>query len=67
MTSCPSRHACVPVDFEEVRVNSEAPEDDVQNAITAIRRNGVALKGQGPPPEIPQKPQNLHKIPQILL
>lgn len=39
------RHACVPVDFEEVRVNSEAPEDDVQNAITAIRRNGVALKG----------------------
>ncbi|XP_057244733.1 isocitrate dehydrogenase [NAD] subunit gamma, mitochondrial, partial [Malurus melanocephalus] len=39
------RHACVPVDFEEVRVNSEAPEDDVQNAIMAIRRNGVALKG----------------------
>ncbi|XP_041269414.1 isocitrate dehydrogenase [NAD] subunit gamma, mitochondrial-like [Onychostruthus taczanowskii] len=38
-------HACVPVDFEEVRVNAEAPEDDVQNAITAIRRNGVALKG----------------------
>uniref|UniRef100_A0A674GEZ9 Isocitrate dehydrogenase [NAD] subunit, mitochondrial n=1 Tax=Taeniopygia guttata TaxID=59729 RepID=A0A674GEZ9_TAEGU len=39
------RHACVPVDFEEVRVSSEAPEEDVQNAITAIRRNGVALKG----------------------
>ncbi|XP_027562644.1 isocitrate dehydrogenase [NAD] subunit gamma, mitochondrial-like, partial [Neopelma chrysocephalum] len=39
------RHACVPVDFEEVRVGSEAPEDDVNNAIMAIRRNGVALKG----------------------
>ncbi|XP_025069507.1 isocitrate dehydrogenase [NAD] subunit gamma, mitochondrial [Alligator sinensis] len=39
------RHACVPVDFEEVRVSSEAPEDDMENAIMAIRRNGVALKG----------------------
>ncbi|CAM9166943.1 unnamed protein product [Bubo scandiacus] len=39
------RHACVPVDFEEVRVSAEAPEDDVHNAIMAIRRNGVALKG----------------------
>ncbi|XP_075580865.1 LOW QUALITY PROTEIN: isocitrate dehydrogenase [NAD] subunit gamma, mitochondrial, partial [Pelecanus crispus] len=39
------RHACVPVDFEEVRVSAEAPEDDVNNAIMAIRRNGVALKG----------------------
>ena len=41
----PSRHACVPVDFEEVKVSVEAPEDDVHNAIMAIRRNGVALKG----------------------
>lgn len=41
----PSRHACVPVDFEEVKVSAEAPEDDVHNAIMAIRRNGVALKG----------------------
>ncbi|KAK4805557.1 hypothetical protein QYF61_022592 [Mycteria americana] len=40
------RHACVPVDFEEVRVSAEAPEDDVHNAIMAIRRNGVALKGE---------------------
>lgn len=39
------RHACVPVDFEEVKVSAEAPEDDVHNAIMAIRRNGVALKG----------------------
>uniref|UniRef100_A0A8C3BJW8 Isocitrate dehydrogenase (NAD(+)) 3 non-catalytic subunit gamma n=1 Tax=Cairina moschata TaxID=8855 RepID=A0A8C3BJW8_CAIMO len=39
------RHACVPVDFEEVRVSAEAPEDDVHNAIMAIRRNGVAIKG----------------------
>ena len=41
----PSRHACVPVDFEEVKVSADASEDDVQNAIMAIRRNGVALKG----------------------
>lgn len=51
------RHACVPVDFEEVRVSAEAPEDDVHNAIMAIRRNGVALKGErgvlGDPPPPP--------------
>ncbi|MEE6505818.1 hypothetical protein FKM82_005661 [Ascaphus truei] len=40
------RHACVPVDFEVVNVNSTATdEEDIQNAITAIRRNRVALKG----------------------
>ncbi|CAB1336753.1 unnamed protein product [Coregonus sp. 'balchen'] len=36
--------SCVPVDFEVVNVCS-ATEDDINNAITAIRRNGVALKG----------------------
>uniref|UniRef100_A0A8C9SX10 Isocitrate dehydrogenase [NAD] subunit, mitochondrial n=1 Tax=Scleropages formosus TaxID=113540 RepID=A0A8C9SX10_SCLFO len=36
----------VPVDFEVVHVNSAlTSEDDINNAITAIRRNGVALKG----------------------
>ncbi|XP_060108482.1 isocitrate dehydrogenase [NAD] subunit gamma, mitochondrial [Heteronotia binoei] len=39
------RHACVPVDFEEVLVSSEASDRDIQNAIMAIRRNRVALKG----------------------
>ncbi|XP_055044819.2 isocitrate dehydrogenase [NAD] subunit gamma, mitochondrial [Misgurnus anguillicaudatus] len=40
------RFSCVPVDFEVVNVNSaSASEDDIHNAITAIRRNGVALKG----------------------
>ncbi|KAJ8397008.1 hypothetical protein AAFF_G00010620 [Aldrovandia affinis] len=40
------RFSCVPVDFEVVNVNSGlAAEDDINNAITAIRRNGVALKG----------------------
>uniref|UniRef100_UPI0025416CF2 isocitrate dehydrogenase [NAD] subunit gamma, mitochondrial n=1 Tax=Euleptes europaea TaxID=460621 RepID=UPI0025416CF2 len=39
------RHACVPVDFEEVFVSSEASDRDLQNAIMAIRRNRVALKG----------------------
>uniref|UniRef100_A0A8C7QPU9 Isocitrate dehydrogenase [NAD] subunit, mitochondrial n=1 Tax=Oncorhynchus mykiss TaxID=8022 RepID=A0A8C7QPU9_ONCMY len=39
------RFSCVPVDFEVVNVCS-ATEDDINNAITAIRRNGVALKGR---------------------
>uniref|UniRef100_A0A8C9YMG1 Isocitrate dehydrogenase [NAD] subunit, mitochondrial n=1 Tax=Sander lucioperca TaxID=283035 RepID=A0A8C9YMG1_SANLU len=40
------RFSCVPVDFEVVHVNSALEsEDDINNAITAIRRNGVALKG----------------------
>lgn len=42
---CP-RHACVPVDFEEVHVSSNADEEDIRNAIMAIRRNRVALKGK---------------------
>ncbi|XP_024149941.1 isocitrate dehydrogenase [NAD] subunit gamma, mitochondrial isoform X2 [Oryzias melastigma] len=37
------RFCCVPVDFEVVNVDSA--EDDITNAIMAIRRNGVALKG----------------------
>ncbi|XP_022619040.1 isocitrate dehydrogenase [NAD] subunit gamma, mitochondrial-like [Seriola lalandi dorsalis] len=40
------RFCCVPVDFEVVNVDSSmASEDDINNAIMAIRRNGVALKG----------------------
>ncbi len=40
------RFSCVPVDFEVVHVNSASiSEDDINNAIMAIRRNGVALKG----------------------
>uniref|UniRef100_A0A3Q1MYB9 Isocitrate dehydrogenase [NAD] subunit, mitochondrial n=1 Tax=Bos taurus TaxID=9913 RepID=A0A3Q1MYB9_BOVIN len=39
------QHACVPVDFEEVHVSSTADEEDIRNAIMAIRRNRVALKG----------------------
>lgn len=40
------RFSCVPVDFEVVNVNSSLTnEDDINNAIMAIRRNGVALKG----------------------
>lgn len=36
----------MPVDFEVVNVDSSvASEDDINDAITAIRRNGVALKG----------------------
>uniref|UniRef100_A0A671K7X6 Isocitrate dehydrogenase (NAD(+)) 3 non-catalytic subunit gamma n=1 Tax=Sinocyclocheilus anshuiensis TaxID=1608454 RepID=A0A671K7X6_9TELE len=41
------RFCCVPVDFEVVRVDSSASsEDDINNAVTAIKRNGVALKGE---------------------
>ncbi|KAK1803553.1 hypothetical protein P4O66_020975, partial [Electrophorus voltai] len=40
------RFSCVPLDFEVVNINSSiTSEDDINNAITAIRRNGVALKG----------------------
>ncbi|XP_076132500.1 isocitrate dehydrogenase [NAD] subunit gamma, mitochondrial-like [Alosa pseudoharengus] len=40
------RFCCVPVDFEIVKVDSTVTsEDDINNAITAIKRNGVALKG----------------------
>ncbi|XP_062397235.1 isocitrate dehydrogenase [NAD] subunit gamma, mitochondrial isoform X1 [Sardina pilchardus] len=40
------RFSCVPVDFEVVNVNSSQDEEEnISNAITAIRRNGVALKG----------------------
>lgn len=43
------RFSCVPVDFEVVHVNSALEtEEDISNAITAIRRNGVALKGRQP-------------------
>lgn len=60
------RHACVPVDFEEVRVSAEAPEDDVHNAIMAIRRNGVALKGErgalGDPPRPQQHGDTLTSV-----
>ncbi|KAE8292744.1 Isocitrate dehydrogenase [NAD] subunit gamma 1 [Larimichthys crocea] len=40
------RFCCVPVDFEVVNVDSSmTSEDDINDAIMAIRRNGVALKG----------------------
>ena len=36
----------MPVDFEVVNVDSSVDsEEDINNAIMAIRRNGVALKG----------------------
>ncbi|XP_051946823.1 isocitrate dehydrogenase [NAD] subunit gamma, mitochondrial-like [Xyrauchen texanus] len=40
------RFCCVPVNFEIVKVASATTtEDDIKYAITAIKRNGVALKG----------------------
>jgi isocitrate dehydrogenase (NAD+) len=40
------RYAGVPVDFEEVNIDpSTEGNDDLEYAITSIRRNGVALKG----------------------
>ncbi|XP_012372708.1 isocitrate dehydrogenase [NAD] subunit gamma, mitochondrial-like [Octodon degus] len=37
--------ACVPVDFEEVRVTTTSTEAEIHNAIMAVQRNSVALKG----------------------
>lgn len=40
------RYAGVPVDFEDVDIDPNADNnDDLEYAITSIRRNGVALKG----------------------
>lgn len=37
--------AYVPVDFEYINLNSQARSDeDLENAIVSIQRNGVALK-----------------------
>lgn len=37
--------ACVPVDFEKVYVSTNGTEEETNEAITAIKRNGVAIKG----------------------
>ncbi|OBS71095.1 hypothetical protein A6R68_00364, partial [Neotoma lepida] len=39
------RANCVPVDFEEVWVTSTSTEEEIHEALMAIRRNRVALKG----------------------
>uniref|UniRef100_UPI00358EA6B6 isocitrate dehydrogenase [NAD] subunit gamma, mitochondrial isoform X2 n=1 Tax=Myxine glutinosa TaxID=7769 RepID=UPI00358EA6B6 len=41
------RQVGAPIDFEEVTVNSANVDDerDIENAIMAVRRNGIALKG----------------------
>ncbi|XP_058797145.1 isocitrate dehydrogenase [NAD] subunit gamma, mitochondrial-like [Phymastichus coffea] len=40
------KYASVPVDFEEINIDPNADNnDDLDYAITSIRRNGVALKG----------------------
>lgn len=40
------RYAGVPVDFEEVNINPQTEgNEELEYAITSIRRNGVALKG----------------------
>ncbi|XP_071815746.1 isocitrate dehydrogenase [NAD] subunit gamma, mitochondrial-like isoform X2 [Apostichopus japonicus] len=38
------RHADVPVEFEEFHLSGDS-EENVENAIIAVQRNGVALKG----------------------
>ncbi|KAL3124717.1 hypothetical protein niasHT_001554 [Heterodera trifolii] len=40
------RFANIPVDFEEIELSSKDPSNEVlENAITAIQRNGLAIKG----------------------
>ena len=33
------------MDFEVVSLNSMSSDDDVENALLAIKRNGIAMKG----------------------
>ena len=41
------RYAGVPVDFEEVALDSSvSDENELENALLAIKRNGIALKGK---------------------
>ena len=40
------RFCGAPVDFEEIGVNRESSEDELENAILAVSRNGVGLKGR---------------------
>ncbi|XP_066283871.1 isocitrate dehydrogenase [NAD] subunit gamma, mitochondrial-like isoform X3 [Branchiostoma lanceolatum] len=54
------RYAGVPVDFEEVQITSqEGDEEAIENAITAIKRNGVALKGNIETPQTVFKSRNV--------
>jgi isocitrate dehydrogenase (NAD+) len=40
------RYAGVPVDFEEVQMDPKSESnEDLEYALTSIRRNGVAIKG----------------------
>ena len=39
------RFSGAPVDFEELGVNRESSEADLENALLALSRNGVGLKG----------------------
>lgn len=36
----------MPVDFEEVEITKNSSEEEFANALTCIKRNGVALKGE---------------------
>lgn len=42
------RHSCVraPVDFEDIPLSSQVASDELfERAITAVKRNGIAIKG----------------------
>uniref|UniRef100_H3AHE6 Isopropylmalate dehydrogenase-like domain-containing protein n=2 Tax=Latimeria chalumnae TaxID=7897 RepID=H3AHE6_LATCH len=38
-------HAGVPVDFEVINVNSSGPNEEINNAISSLRKNGTGIKG----------------------
>jgi len=40
------RYSGAPVDFEQLDVNHSSTDDDIDNAILAVLRNGVGLKGE---------------------
>ncbi|XP_076062726.1 isocitrate dehydrogenase [NAD] subunit gamma, mitochondrial-like isoform X2 [Oratosquilla oratoria] len=39
------RYAGVPIDFEMVEISQHSTEEDFENALVAVKRNGVAIKG----------------------
>ncbi|XP_054271488.1 isocitrate dehydrogenase [NAD] subunit gamma, mitochondrial-like [Macrosteles quadrilineatus] len=39
------RYGGIPVDFETIQIDSKSDNEDLEHAITSIKRNGVAIKG----------------------
>lgn len=40
------RFSGAPVDFEEVTANAQSTDEEINNAVLAVLRNGIGLKGK---------------------